>query len=174
MAEKKSMSPVVIILIVVGAILVLAVVGVGVMSALGVYGARKYISNAKSIEGKMGVTRLAGGIVSCAAQEQAEKASLSLPDSAPPVPPTLSDVGGKKYMSSPAEWSAATYACAHFDMSTPQYFQYEWQKVSATEGKAFARADLDGDGKAEIVYEMPVTCTTTGCTPGTLIGPPGP
>jgi hypothetical protein len=174
MAEKKPMSPVVIILIVVGAILVLAVVGVGVMAALGVYGTRKYISNAKSIEGKMEVTRLAGSIVACSVKEQAEKGSVSLPDSAPPVPPTLSDVGGKKYMSSPAEWSAATYACGSFIIGTPQYFQYEWQRVSATEGKAFARADLDGDGKAEIVYEMPVTCTTTGCTPGTLVGPPGP
>jgi hypothetical protein len=174
MAEKKSMSPVVIILIIVGAILVLGVVGVGIMASLGVYGARKYISNAKGIEGKMEVTRLAAGIVACAAKEQAEKGSVSLPDAAPPVPPVLSDVAGKKYMSSPGDWTAATYTCASFSIGTPQYFQYEWQKASATEGKAIARADLDGDGKAEIVYEMPVTCTTTGCSPGVLVGPPGP
>lgn len=174
MAEKSSMSPIVIVLIVIGGILVLGVVGVGVMAAIGIFGARKYISNAKSIEGKMEVTRLAAGIVSCSATQQAEKGSVSLPDSAPPVPGALSDVGGKKYMSSPAEWSAATYTCASFSMSGPQYFQYEWQKVSATEGNAFARADLDGDGKAEVVYELPVTCTTTGCTPGTLVGPPSP
>jgi hypothetical protein len=175
MANGKSGSSKVIfiVLAVVLGILVLGVGGVGVMAALGIFGARKYISQAKTIEGRTEVTRLAMGITSCAATTAAEKGSVALPESAPPVPASLSDVSGKKYQSSPSEWSPPAYACAKFGITMPQYFQYEWVRTDATNGKAIARADLDGDGKAEVVFEMPVTCTTT-CAMGTLTGPAGP
>jgi hypothetical protein len=176
MAEKKSMSPVTIILIIVGVLVVLAVVGVvgmGVLAAVGLSGTRSYIAQSKAVEGKSEVMRLAASIVSCAAVEKAEKGTDTLPDSAPPVPATLGDVGGKKYMSSPSDWSAPAYSCGKFSMSMPQYFQYEWHRDTPTTGKAIARADLDADGKAEIVFEVPVTCSPS-CTAGTLATPVGP
>lgn len=176
MAEKKSMSPVTIILIIVGVLVVLGVVGVvgvGVLAALGLSGTRSYIAQSKAIEGKSEVMRLAASIVACSAKEKAEKNTDELPDSAPAVPATLSEVSGKKYQSNASDWSAPAYSCGSFSMTMPQYFQYEWQRATPTSGKAIARADLDGDGKAELVFEVPVTCSPS-CTAGTLATPAGP
>ncbi len=152
---SKKTSPWVIIAIVVGVLLFVVVAFVGVLAALGIFGARKYVQQAKTAEANAEVRLLAEGIVLCAA------GGSGLPDSAPPVPASLSDVQGKKYMSSPAEWSNSTYTCAHFSMSVPSYFQYEWQKLGSDSGKAIARGDLDGDGSAETVVEIEITCSPT-------------
>ena len=49
-----------------------------------------------------------------------------------------------------------------FAMRDPQYFQYQWERTSDTTGVAHARADLDGDGRAECDYELHLTCTRVG------------
>jgi hypothetical protein len=68
-----------------------------------------------------------------------------------PVPADASAVAARKYMSTDAEWSAdeaknAGFACLHFSMSTPQYFQYDYQAINNFNFVATARGDFDGDG----------------------------
>lgn len=162
------MSPVAIILIVVGALVVLAIAGVGVFAAIGMYGARRYINTAKEAEGRTSAQVLALGIVRCAEQETLEGKSELLPDTAPAVPGSLSDVSGRKYMSSTTDWSAPAYTCATFAMSTPQYFQYQWVKESSTAGVVRAIADFNGDGSADVTFEVPVTCTGKTCSTGAI------
>jgi hypothetical protein len=169
--EPKKSNTLVIVLVIVGGVLFLGVAVVGILASMGIYGARRYVSQAKASEGRASVMQLAHGIVSCSAKDAVEKGTHNVPDSAPPVPGALSDVSGKKYQSDARDWSHATYTCASFSMIMPQYFQYEWQKLSPTNGKAIARADLDGDGKAEQVFEVEVSCTSTGCNAGGIVSP---
>lgn len=160
------------VLVVVGAALAVVVVIVGILAALGIAGFRSYLARAKGAEGKAEAYRLARGIVRCAESGGVNAASgATLPPSAPPVPASLSEVSGRKYLSSPGDWSNPSYECAAFEMSVPQYFQYEWQLTSPTSGKAVARADLDGDGKIDQEYASVVTCSGTTCSAPMPVGP---
>jgi Tfp pilus assembly protein PilE len=163
---KKSGSTLVTVLIVVGVALVGAVVVVGLLAALGISGVRRYLSQAKGAEGKSEVYRLAQGIARCAEAGGATGTTSmpSVPPSAPPVPASLAQVSGKKYMSSPSDWAAPAYTCAAFSMSMPQYFQYEWQQTSPTSGRVVGRADLDGDGSPDQEYTTVVSCAGSSCS----------
>ena len=161
------MSTVAIVLLVVGVLGVVAVIGIGIMSVLAIYGTRKYLAEAKRAEGKNGAMMLARGIAQCSEE------SGVLPASSHKVPASMSAVQGKKYMSTPSDWSGdKAFACAHFSMSMPQYFQYEWQLLGPGKGVARATADLDGDGVADPAIEIEVTCAGPGaCKAGTLPAP---
>lgn len=170
MAEgSQGRSTLATVLIVVGVALGGVVLIIGLLAALGIAGVRNYLIQAKTAEGRSQVRVLAMGIARCAEAGGVEAASTpALPPSAPPVPASLGDVSAKKYMSSPSDWSAPAYKCASYQMSMPQYFQYEWQLSSPTSGRAIARADLDGDGKAEQELTAVVTCSGSTCS---VVGP---
>jgi type IV pilus assembly protein PilA len=154
---------VVIILAVVGIVILVIVAIVGVMAALGIYGTRRYIGEAKKSEGKVHVAVLARGMASCA-----EAAGGKLPASSPAVPPSLADVSGKKYMSAPTDWNDPAFTCASFSMLSPQYFQYQWVSTSGSDGTARAQADFDGDGSADVTLEISVACSAGKCTTSPL------
>ena len=155
--EKPKKSPVVVVLIVVAAIAALAVPAIGIMSVLAIYGVRRYLVQAKSAEGRSGVTSLAMGVARCA------EAGGKLPPTSHRVPASLSSVSGVKYVAASSEWSGdPAFSCAGFSMSTPQYFQYQWEKLSETTGVARAIADLDGDGTADASFEAEVVCAPGG------------
>ncbi len=165
---RGGLSTVAIVLIVLGAVVALLLVCGGVAASLAIYGTRKYVAEAKTAEGKTGVGQLANAVVACAhaetlgeelAAEPTPRAAL--PPSTQSVPAALGAVSGRKYMSSPQEWEAAGFTCIQFQMSSPQYFQYEWEQTSAASGVARARADLDGDGVAEVTLERGVDCTVS-------------
>jgi hypothetical protein len=160
--QPASKSNTAVIIIVVVAVLGLVVVAlIGVMASLGIYGFRKYLSQAKEAEGRNGVSQLARGMVVCAEKRIAEGGAL--PKSSRPVPASLAAISGKKYMSATSDWTDDAYTCASFDMSYPQYFQYQWLlDPSGRTGVARAAADLDGDGTAEITFELPVACGADG------------
>jgi len=138
----------------------------GVLSALAIYGVKKYLTNAKRSEGEANITSLSGGIVLCATElDPATKKPRGLPATSLGVPATLADVKGTEYQSSAAEWGDPAFSCARFRLLGPQYFQYRWVKRSATNGSAFAVADLDGDGTADGAFEVAITCSPAGaCT----------
>jgi type II secretory pathway pseudopilin PulG len=163
--SKKSPSPLFIILVIIGVIGFLAIAMVGIGAVLAVYGTRRYIADAKRAEGRMGVATMARGMIACAAHEGA-KGPAGLPPSSHKVPASMADVSGKKYQSTATDWTGdPAFACAHFEVSTPQYFQYEWDLVSPMKGIAKASADLDGDGTVEVTVESDVTCSAPGvCT----------
>lgn len=141
-AAKKTSSSGVVILVVV---LVLIVPVLGIMATLGIYGVRKYIANAKTAEAKNSLSFIARR----AAAAHAEKGHLCASASVP-VPANRSFVSGRKYQSAPGEWHAdaasdAGFACLGFEMTMPQYFQYEYQ-ATPTGFVARAHGDLNGDG----------------------------
>lgn len=158
---------VLIVLAVVAAVLIPIV---GILAALGIFGAKKYLTNAKMAEGEANVVLLAKGVVRCATEiDPATKKPRGLPETSLAVPATLADVKGQKYQSAAAEWTDPALVCAGFRILSPQYFQYRWLKRSAGTGSALAVADLDGDGTADGAFEVPVTCAPSGaCTLGTV------
>lgn len=137
-------------------IIVLAVGGgVGlffiVLAVLAVSGVRRYVSLAKTAEGLNAVGAISKDAV--AAYERDTEGGPALCGSAPhPVPRSASDIAGKKYMSTPSDWtdgpSEAGFACLRFEMTMPQYYQYDYTSTGP-QGRftAMAKGDLDGDGE---------------------------
>lgn len=170
LAPKKS-NTLLIVLLVVGGLLVVIVGVVGVIAALGIHGARKYVATAKTSEGKASVAALGRAMVSCGERESLDGSS-GLPSTTTWVPATLTQVSAKKYQSAPTDWDQPAFQCGHFSMMSPQYFQYRWERTSANAGVARAQADLDGDGSADSVFEVDVTCSGGSCSAGPVrIGP---
>ena len=77
-------------------------------------------------------------------------------------------------MSIPTDWTEPTYACAGFSREFAQHYQVEWVRTSAAAGIVYARSDYDGDGKADVTFELDVRCVTPPgssptCTPHTTL-----
>lgn len=161
MSEGKKGVPVWVWIIVAVPVLVAAL---GVVSALAIYGVRKYMLNAKQAEARTALVTWANGIAACGQRDG------RLPPTSTPVPANLSDVRAKKWQSSPAEWSEPAYSCAGFSMTGPQYFQYQWEQRSPNEGSAHAVADLDGDGVPDAMLGVGVVCNAGACNAGSVLG----
>jgi hypothetical protein len=161
------------VLIVLAIVALCGVPAIGMLSALAIYGVKKYVTNAKGAEAVGNVQRLASGIARCANEvEPGTTRPRGLPESSARVPASLAAVSGTKYQSTSGEWSGAL-ACAGFAVTGPQYFQYRWELRSPTHGVATAVADLDGDGSVDNTAEQPVTCTPGGtCTVGAFTKTP--
>jgi type IV pilus assembly protein PilA len=153
--KKKGMPTwaVVLIVVVVGGPFVL-----GIVSALAIYGLRKYMQNAKGAEATAALQAWSKGMVACGEREG------HLPPSSAAVPASLASIAAMKYQSAPTEWTDAAFACTGFSMSGPQYFQYQWLQESDSRGVLHALADLDGDGRAEESFAVSVSCTGGHCT----------
>jgi hypothetical protein len=134
----------------------LSLVATGCCSAVS-----RYMQNAKRAEAMAATAAIGRGIIACAAETKA------LPPTSTKVPAALSDVSGKKYQSSAADWSSPTWTCAKFSMSEPSYFQYHWELTSPTKGTVKAEGDLTGSGSVDNAVEVDVTCSEPGvCTLG--------
>jgi type IV pilus assembly protein PilA len=131
----------------------------GTLGVLAVYGVRKYIANAKQAEALNSLGAIAKD--AAAAYERSD----GMPPTAPsglcasasePVPSSAGMVQGRRYQSTPADWSQdasrphAGFACLGFSLAMPQYYQYSYRahgKDRPGDGfKATANGDLDGDG----------------------------
>lgn len=136
-------------------VLALVIPIVGIVAVFGIYGVRRYIANAKTAEARNTIGALASDAVTAY-----ETGGEVLPDgtvkrricpsASAPVPDDRNLVRARKYASAPADWQAdlganAGFACLHFEMPTPQYFQYEYE-ATPTSFVARAHGDLDGDG----------------------------
>ncbi|MBX3205408.1 MAG: hypothetical protein KF764_10085 [Labilithrix sp.] len=139
----------VIIAIVAGVVLLVLVGIVGVLAVLGIYGTRKYIANAKTAEARNAVSMMARDAVSAYEETDDPSAEHELcPSARAPVPASIQDVSARKYMSSSADWSGDPgFSCLGFEMSAPQYYQYDYKRIGAG-FTAIARGDLNGDGVA--------------------------
>jgi type IV pilus assembly protein PilA len=145
--------------------LMIVVAIIGVLSALAVYGVRKYLFNAKTAEvrnalGQMAKDAkasydrdstspllLAPGTSAGVANNLCTSASVS-------VPSGKASIAGQKYQSAPSEWNADVgtpnrgFACLRFAMSDPQYFMYDYAGTAGTAGTfvTMGMGDLNGDG----------------------------
>ncbi len=125
----------------------------------------RFQANTKLMEGKTNAVDVARGVMACVERTGA------LPETAPPVPKTLADVGGKAYRSRPEDWDDPSWQCMKWSMKGEQYFRYEWVKnPDGSGGIARTSADFDGNGNAEAVYEQVVMCSGSKdgfhCWPG--------
>lgn len=140
------------LLIIVGVLGSLAFI-VLVLAILAVSGVRKYLSNAKAAEALNTVGQLQKlGAMAYEVESLGTPTHKLCGSASAPVPASLGDVRGKKYMSTPSEWEAdATpgsprgFACLKFSMDSPQYFQYGYA-ATKTRFTVTAHGDLDGDG----------------------------
>jgi hypothetical protein len=160
-APNKSNTNLILI-IVVGAVFGGLMI-LGILGALAYSGMRRYLSASKMVEGRVNVVTLAGGLAACAQKSEVsvsgEVTQRGLPPSSGKVPASLAQVKGKRYASSPADWSDDAFKCASFTVATPHYFQYQWELTTPALGTVRAQGDLDGDGVAEITIEQDVRCS---------------
>jgi type IV pilus assembly protein PilA len=131
--------------IIVGVVAVVFLV-IPIMAVLAIFGVRQYLANAKGAEARNSV-----GFIARAAADAYERDHKHCASASSPVPSNASFIRGTKYMSNPAEWQLdkdahAGFACLGFEMSSPQYYQYDYQSTG-TAFTATARGDLNGDGQ---------------------------
>lgn len=151
------------VLLVVGGVVLALVVVIGILAALAISGMRKFMAAAKTAEALNGVGMLSADATAAYERERLDARGAPIthrlcPSASRAVPPSLADVRGKKYASSPADWSAdapteAGFACLRFQLDAPQYYQYQYRAsgTGAKAGDAYtaeAHGDLDGDGAA--------------------------
>ena len=75
------------------------------------------------------------------------------------VPPTLDDVHGKRYQSSPVDWAMSPWHELQFAIPQPQYYSYSYMSEGAgstAKATAIAKGDLDADGNAS-TYSVVIT-----------------
>ena len=150
--------------------LMIVVAIVGVLAVLAVYGVRKYIANAKTAEtknslgqiGKDAVTafegeRMSATVLAEAAQTGIIREMCAGGAAVLGVPSTLTNIDGKKYQSSKADWSDpadvianAGFPCLKFEMTAPQYYQYSYVATGTRSADndtftATAKGNLNGD-----------------------------
>lgn len=151
--KSGASTAVIVIVIVLGCIVVFG----GILAVLAIFGVRSYLAAAKSAEAINGVGTIARMAESSYSEENPETLCASATQ---PVPDSITMVAGKKYQSTTVEWSrdAATnagFSCLKFDMSMPQYYQYDYKTSGSASRqapgdgfRAIAKGDLDGDGNA--------------------------
>jgi type IV pilus assembly protein PilA len=115
------------------------------LALVAVAGVRQYIANAKTAEARNTVVMI--GKLAASAYEQDKRLC---PSATKPVPADSQMISGKKYQSTLEEWNIdktknAGFGCLKFEMSYPQYFQYDYQS-SPTGFVVTAKGDLNGDG----------------------------
>jgi len=145
--------------------LMIVVAIIGVLAALAIFGVRRYILNAKTAEARNSL----GGIAKAAEQafdrELMPGAILTVGNSiggasrlcgsaSATVPSAAASIQGKKYQSSPSEWTTGTttdgWACVRFQVQDPQYYMYTYANTGTTGAvgdsfTAMANGDLDGN-----------------------------
>jgi type IV pilus assembly protein PilA len=147
-------------------VVLFVIVIIGILAVLAITGVRKYVSAAKSAEAMSGVRMIALDA------DASYTGSSKVCDSASsPVPASIADVKGKKYMSTPADWTVdaaknAGFACIKYEMSTPQYYQYDYKKTGPSSFMAIAKGDTNGDGvESEFTLSGHVVGTTMNVDP---------
>ncbi|MEZ4225020.1 MAG: prepilin-type N-terminal cleavage/methylation domain-containing protein [Polyangiaceae bacterium] len=170
--------------------LMIVVAIVGVLAALAIYGVRKYIANSKTAEAKNSLGQISKDATSAFAREGMNPALLAAGASTQvvnrlcltgtAVPANMAAVQGKKYQSSPAEWTTGQpttgpnnanegFACLKFSMADPQYYQYNYVSSATLAGAALgttftatAQGDLNGDGVVFGTYILRGEVRNTG------------
>lgn len=147
--------------------LMIVVAIVGILAVLAIYGVRKYLASAKTAEATNALGRMANAAVTEYEGERmagtvltpGSSASLSralCKSASAPVPASLTSVSGRKYQSSPSDWSDPAgnvgFPCLEFTIDEPQYYMYSYVSPgTGSSGDTFtasAYGDLNGDGVA--------------------------
>jgi len=150
--------------------LMIVVAIVGILAVLAIYGVRKYLANAKTAEARNSLGQIAknqaaeyeGEHMQSTVLPQGSSAALSrglCASETSTVPGTITNIGGKKYQSSVADWNVGAgsatvppfgFVCLKFTMDAPQYYAYGFTSTgtAGASGDSFtatANGDLNGD-----------------------------
>ncbi|MEO8874464.1 MAG: hypothetical protein ABI461_02665, partial [Polyangiaceae bacterium] len=143
----------------------------GIFVVLAISGMHKYLANAKTAEAINGIGSIARDAV-LAYNEGDLKQSLCA-SATEPVPSSLANISGKRYQSAAGDWLVdrgrnAGFSCLKFEMTTPQYFQYDYKRSGSPDGDtmgdevhAIAHGDLDGDGTYS-TYDLSASIVSQG------------
>lgn len=153
---------VIVVVLAIGAIFVLAIFG-----SLGIYGVRRYLQKAKTMEARNTVSAIARAAKSAYERDALDTTGGSngakhrLCGAAIPVPASVPV--GRKYVPSPSDFESGDtvngWKCLRFAVGMPMYYQYEYRVGGNYKGPArggrdpgpdgfevSAEGDLDGDG----------------------------
>jgi type IV pilus assembly protein PilA len=134
----------------------------GVFAVLGIYGVRKYIANAKTIEARNSLGQIGRDAVAAYENGNATPTGKTrglCGSASRSVPSSIAAVRARKYQSSAAEWEVdATrlggFSCLRFRLDMPQYYMYSYSAhghAAAGDGfEATAQGDLNGDNKTSL------------------------
>jgi hypothetical protein len=134
----------------------------GPVAVLGIFAVRKYMQNAKAVEGRSSLRQIETDAVAAfergTPNARGQSVKAICPSASATVPRTILAVKGMKYQSAPAEWTAdaarhAGFACLGFSLSAPQYFLYRYTaQGSSNPGDRFtAEADADLTATGELL-----------------------
>ncbi len=121
----------------------------GELASLAIYTFRRYLQSAKAAEAQAVVAEIARSYVTLWEREEPKSVPPAKKKlgSFPPVPSAVPR--GEKYASQAGDWKA--WAPMRFEMTEPQYFQYEVKAAKDGESADIvARGDLNGDGKTSL------------------------
>jgi type IV pilus assembly protein PilA len=145
--------------------LMITVAIIGVLSALAIFGVRRYLQHSKSVEAKNALGQMAKDAKTAFERESMASKVLAggsvvgvssnlCLSATKPVPPDMARVTGQKYQSIPDEWLVDMlmvpprgFSCLKFSITDPQYFMYNYEGTAGTAGvfTAAAYGDLNGD-----------------------------
>jgi hypothetical protein len=137
----------------------LVVVAAGV-SAIGMYGAARYIRYTKTTEAVSEVNALAKSAAEfydksdanqpAGATIEAKRSMRTFPPSSKAsVPADPLDVRGKRYQSSSVDWAVSPWKEMGFKLDQPQHYAYSFKSEGVgfqAAAKAIAEGDLNGNG----------------------------
>lgn len=145
--------------------LMIVVAIIGVLSALAIYGVKKYVTNSKTAEARQMLGRITKDAAAAYAKEQMSGGVIAAGTAsdisqrlciaaANTVPASKDNIKGKKYQSAATDWSGdqrTGWQCLKFGIEGPQYYMYNyWSDSTATSSgskfSAVAQGDLNGDG----------------------------
>ncbi len=151
-----------------------AVTVVGVLASVAIYGVRSYLGSAKASEAKNTVGAIARAMT-MSYEREAEDGSHKLCPSAPPVPAIIPR--GMKVLASSddgVDYGHPSWKCLRFEMTMPQYYQYEVRVGGPYKGptrggpdpgadgfEISAEGDLDGDGVTSLFTQTGKVDPTT-------------
>ncbi len=120
---------------------------IGILAVLAIFGVRKYIAAAKQVEARNSMGTI--GMRAAAAYERDRKLCAS---ASAPVPEGVPH--GMKFQSAATDWTRdeglkAGFSCLQFEMSMPQYYQYNYQSTGSS-FIASARGDLNADNNVSL------------------------
>lgn len=149
--------------------LMIVVVIIGVLASLAIYGVQRYVANSKSAEARIMLGKISKDALTAYEGEsmagtilaaQGSVASTNIVcDSATNLVPTAI-IGGSKYQPDSGEFKTGSadtnvgWACLGFSVTTPIYYQYQYEATLAAANTAavagdtftaYARGDLDND-----------------------------
>jgi type IV pilus assembly protein PilA len=123
----------------------------GSLSALAVYGVKRYLVAAKTAEARETIAEIAARLIAYSMEARDHR----FPRSAPSVPKQIP--AGIKYTSTRADWQHKSWTAIEFSREGGQYYSYEYE--TSKDGKRAtvrARGDLDGDG-VQSLFELDLT-----------------